>query len=84
MRDPLDAETSLAETTDLWHRWSNRCRNDDRWRAPVVRRMLGNFPQALTHMAIVNTARLASIPTHDSKSASLRGIRPAAAAAAST
>ena len=27
MRDPLDAETSLAETTDLWHRWSDRCRN---------------------------------------------------------
>jgi GH15 family glucan-1,4-alpha-glucosidase len=51
---------------------------------PRARRMLGNFPQALTHMAIVNTARLASIPTHHAKSASLRGIRPAAAAAAST
>jgi GH15 family glucan-1,4-alpha-glucosidase len=51
---------------------------------PRARRMLGNFPQALTHMAIVNTARLASIPTHDAKSASQRGIRPAAAAAAST
>jgi GH15 family glucan-1,4-alpha-glucosidase len=46
---------------------------------PRAKRMLGNFPQALTHMAIVNTARLASIPTHDAKSASRRGIRPAAA-----
>jgi GH15 family glucan-1,4-alpha-glucosidase len=51
---------------------------------PRARRMLGNFPQALTHMAIINTARLASIPAHDAKSASLRGIRPAAAAAVST
>jgi hypothetical protein len=30
-------------------------------------------------MAIVNTARLASIPTHDAKTASQRGMRPAAA-----
>jgi GH15 family glucan-1,4-alpha-glucosidase len=45
---------------------------------PRTRRMLGNFPQALTHMAIVNTARLASIPTHEAQSASRRGMRPAA------
>jgi GH15 family glucan-1,4-alpha-glucosidase len=49
---------------------------------PRAGRMLGNFPQALTHMAIVNTARLASIPTHDAKSAGRRGVRPAAVVAA--
>jgi hypothetical protein len=29
---------------------------------PRTRRMMGNFPQALTHMALVNTARLLSMP----------------------
>ncbi|MDB6082554.1 MAG: Trehalase [Gammaproteobacteria bacterium] len=46
---------------------------------PRERRMLGNFPQALTHMALVNTARLASIPTHEAASACERGERPTAA-----
>jgi GH15 family glucan-1,4-alpha-glucosidase len=47
---------------------------------PRARRMLGNFPQALTHMALVNTARLLSMSEHEAKGAIAKGERPAAAA----
>ena len=43
------------------------------------RRMLGNFPQALTHMALIHTARLLSIPAEQAKHASEKGERPASA-----
>jgi GH15 family glucan-1,4-alpha-glucosidase len=46
---------------------------------PRAKRMLGNFPQALTHMALVNTARLLSMPEGEAVNASARGERPAAA-----
>jgi GH15 family glucan-1,4-alpha-glucosidase len=46
---------------------------------PRGKRMLGNFPQALTHMALVNSARLLSMPEHVARGASARGERPAAA-----
>jgi GH15 family glucan-1,4-alpha-glucosidase len=44
------------------------------------RRMLGNFPQALTHMALVNTAHLLSISGREAKRKGGTGERPAAAA----
>ncbi len=45
---------------------------------PRAKRMLGNFPQALTHMSLVNTARLLSIPEKTAQRATARGERPAA------
>jgi GH15 family glucan-1,4-alpha-glucosidase len=44
-----------------------------------ARRMLGNFPQALTHMALIHTASLLSIPEHEARRASARGERPVTA-----
>jgi GH15 family glucan-1,4-alpha-glucosidase len=48
---------------------------------PHAKRMLGNFPQALTHMALVNTARLVSMSEHEARDAGQRGERPCAAVA---
>ncbi|HEX3397698.1 MAG TPA: glycoside hydrolase family 15 protein [Steroidobacteraceae bacterium] len=45
---------------------------------PRAKRMLGNFPQALTHMALVNTAMLLSTPSEAAMRAAARGERPAA------
>jgi GH15 family glucan-1,4-alpha-glucosidase len=47
---------------------------------PRAQRMLGNFPQALTHMALVNSARLLSMPEKKVKRAASFGERPAAKA----
>jgi len=47
---------------------------------PRERRMLGNFPQALTHMALVNTARLLAMPTDQIERSTEEGERPMTAA----
>ena len=47
---------------------------------PRGRHMLGNFPQALSHMALINTARLLTIPAEHAQRACEMGERPAAVA----
>jgi GH15 family glucan-1,4-alpha-glucosidase len=47
---------------------------------PRLRCMLGNFPQALSHMALIHTARLLSLPREHVERACAEGERPTAAA----
>ncbi|MEO6408358.1 MAG: glycoside hydrolase family 15 protein [Burkholderiaceae bacterium] len=47
---------------------------------PRSGRMMGNFPQALTHMALVNTARLLSLAQHEIDRSAAKGERAAAVA----
>src|SRR5690606_25952505 len=44
---------------------------------PSERRMLGNFPQALTHVAMINTARLLAIDESEAHELSQQGEMPA-------
>jgi GH15 family glucan-1,4-alpha-glucosidase len=44
---------------------------------PRTRLMQGNFPQALSHMALVNTAHLLSLPPSRVEASGKHGDRPA-------
>jgi GH15 family glucan-1,4-alpha-glucosidase len=51
----IDAEKSLIHAEEWWREWSQRCSYDGMYREPVVR-LLGNFPRAFSHVALINTA----------------------------
>ncbi len=82
LADSLAVSGRQAEAEALFERLLGYC-NDVGLLAeevdPRTGLLLGNFPQALTHMALVNTARLLSLPEPERRHASDHGDRPAAA-----
>jgi GH15 family glucan-1,4-alpha-glucosidase len=81
LADSLAATGRRAEAESLFERLLGLC-NDvgllSEEYEPREGRMLGNFPQALTHMALVNTARLLSMPDQRIRSLCEQGERPVA------
>ena len=79
LADSLAITGRAAEADEVFERLIGAC-NDvgllSEEYDPRTRRMMGNFPQALTHMALVNTARLLSMPAHSLPERCLHGDRP--------
>lgn len=69
---PVEPDDAVAETEAWWRRWAERCTYEGPNREAVLRslitgllaeqydprarRLLGNFPQALSHIALINSA----------------------------
>jgi GH15 family glucan-1,4-alpha-glucosidase len=79
LADSLAITGRLAEADEVFERLASACNDVGLFSEeydPRTRRMMGNFPQALTHMALVNTARLLSMPANTLPQRCLHGDRP--------
>jgi GH15 family glucan-1,4-alpha-glucosidase len=79
LADSLAITGRLAAADEVFERLASACNDVGLFSEeydPRTRRMMGNFPQALTHMALVNTARLLSMPAHTLPQRCLHGDRP--------
>ena len=82
LADCLAASGRHDEAVALFESLLGRCNNVGLLSEeydPRGGQMLGNFPQALTHMALVNTARLLSLSGQEVAARCKAGDRPAAA-----
>jgi len=80
LADSLAITGRAAEADEVFQRLIAACNDVGLFSEeydPRTRRMMGNFPQALTHMALVNTARLLSMPAHSLPQRCAHGDRPA-------
>lgn len=83
LADCLSLAGRRAQAVALFEQLLARCNDLGRMSKeldPRTHHLLGNFPQALTHIALVNTARVLSLPQRQIEESSQKGERPASAA----